>query len=118
MIAQVVRQDRFGDPEQAFQIEEIEVPRLGREVLVAVMAAGINYNNVWAARGDPDRRDRRPASAPASPTTSTSAAATPRASSTPSARRSTASRSATRSSSTTASGTATIPWVARRHATR
>ena len=54
MYAQVVRQDRFGDPRFAFQIEEIEVPELKpQEVLVAVMAAGINFNNVWAARGIP-----------------------------------------------------------------
>ncbi len=55
MTALVVRQDRFGDPEQAFQIEtDIEVPPIGPdEVLIAVMAAGVNYNNVWAARGYP-----------------------------------------------------------------
>ncbi len=54
MWAQVVRQDRFGDPATAFRPEEIEVPRPGpNEVLIAVMAAGINYNNVWAARGVP-----------------------------------------------------------------
>jgi crotonyl-CoA carboxylase/reductase len=55
MTALVVRQDRFGDPEQAFQVESsIEVPTLGpSEVLIAVMAAGVNYNNVWAARGYP-----------------------------------------------------------------
>jgi len=54
MIAQVVRQDRFGDPREAFKIEELPVPELGpREVLIGVMAAGINYNNVWAARGIP-----------------------------------------------------------------
>lgn len=54
MIAQVVRQDRFGDPLGAFQVEEIPVPDLApREVLIAVMAAGVNYNNVWAARGVP-----------------------------------------------------------------
>jgi crotonyl-CoA carboxylase/reductase len=54
MFAQVVRQDRFGDPREAFQIEEIPVPMPGpHEVLVAVMAAGVNYNNVWAARGTP-----------------------------------------------------------------
>jgi crotonyl-CoA carboxylase/reductase len=54
MYAQVVRQDRFGDPRNAFQIEEIEVPQIkSREVLIAVMAAGINFNNVWAARGIP-----------------------------------------------------------------
>ncbi|WGX95749.1 crotonyl-CoA carboxylase/reductase [Nocardioides sp. L-11A] len=55
MTALVVRQDRYGDPEQAFRVETgIEVPPLGPdEVLVAVMAAGVNYNNVWAARGYP-----------------------------------------------------------------
>lgn len=54
MLAQVVRQDRFGDPLTAFQVEEIDVPQPGPgEVLIAVMAAGINFNNVWAARGVP-----------------------------------------------------------------
>jgi crotonyl-CoA carboxylase/reductase len=54
MLAQVVRQDRFGDPRTAFQIEEIEIPQIKpHEVLIGVMAAGINFNNVWAARGIP-----------------------------------------------------------------
>ncbi len=54
MHAMVVRQDRFGEPADAFRPEEIAVPAPGPgEVLVAVMAAGINYNNVWAARGIP-----------------------------------------------------------------
>lgn len=54
MYAQVVRPERFGDPENAFQVEEIEVPEIGpHDALVLVMAAGINYNNVWAARGVP-----------------------------------------------------------------
>ncbi|MDA8075325.1 MAG: crotonyl-CoA carboxylase/reductase [Actinomycetota bacterium] len=54
MIAQVVRQERFGDPAEAFQVEEVPVPELAAdEVLIAVMAAGVNYNNVWAARGIP-----------------------------------------------------------------
>jgi crotonyl-CoA carboxylase/reductase len=54
MIAQVVRQDRFGDPAQAFEVEEVQTPPLGDDdVLIAVMAAGVNYNNVWAARGIP-----------------------------------------------------------------
>jgi crotonyl-CoA carboxylase/reductase len=54
MIAQVVRRTRFGDPRTAFQPEEIEVPPLqSDEVLIGVMAAGINFNNVWAARGIP-----------------------------------------------------------------
>jgi crotonyl-CoA carboxylase/reductase len=54
MHAQVVRQERFGEPLDAFKIEEVPVPRPGRgEVLIGVMAAGINYNNVFAARGAP-----------------------------------------------------------------
>jgi crotonyl-CoA carboxylase/reductase len=54
MHAHVVRQDRFGDPLDAFQIEDVPVPSPGpKEVLICVMAAGVNYNNVWAARGVP-----------------------------------------------------------------
>lgn len=54
MLAQVIRQDRFGDPREAFQVETVPVPEIGPdEVLIAVMASGINYNNVWAARGIP-----------------------------------------------------------------
>ncbi len=54
MHAQVIRQSRFGEPTNAFQTEQIDVPELAPdEVLVAVMAAGVNYNNVWAALGYP-----------------------------------------------------------------
>jgi crotonyl-CoA carboxylase/reductase len=54
MYAQVVRQDRFGDPAAAFAVEEVQTPPVGPDdVLLAVMAAGVNYNNVWAARGIP-----------------------------------------------------------------
>ena len=54
MLAQVIRQDRLGDPRDAFRIEEMDTPEIGPdEVLVAVMAAGINFNNVWAAKGIP-----------------------------------------------------------------
>ncbi len=54
MFAQTIRQDRFGDPRTAFQIEEVAVPEIKpHEVLIGVMATGINYNNVWAARGIP-----------------------------------------------------------------
>src|SRR6266508_1546175 len=54
MYAQVIRPDRFGEPEKAFQVEAIETPRPGpHDALALVMAAGINYNNVWAARGIP-----------------------------------------------------------------
>jgi crotonyl-CoA carboxylase/reductase len=55
MLAQVIRQDRFGQPTKAFRIEEVPVPSelKSDEVLVWVMAAGINYNNVWAGLGTP-----------------------------------------------------------------
>ncbi len=54
MYAQVIRPERFGEPMKAFKIEKVPVPDLAPdEVLVSVMAAGINYNNVWAARGVP-----------------------------------------------------------------
>ena len=54
MHAFLVRQDRFGAPKDAWQREVINVPSLGpKDVLVYVMATGINYNNVWAALGYP-----------------------------------------------------------------
>ena len=54
MAAWVIREERFGEPKDAFQVEEIEVPEPGAfEVIVRVMAAGVNYNNVWAALGEP-----------------------------------------------------------------
>src|SRR5918996_918634 len=54
MAAWVIREERFGKPVDAFQIEEMEVPEPGAmEVVVRVMAAGVNYNNVWAALGEP-----------------------------------------------------------------
>jgi crotonyl-CoA carboxylase/reductase len=54
MAAWVIREDRQGEPKDAFQVEEIEVPEPGAfEVIVRVMSAGVNYNNVWAALGEP-----------------------------------------------------------------
>ena len=54
MAAWVIREEREGEPVDAFQVEEIEVPEPGAfEVIVRVMAAGVNYNNVWAALGKP-----------------------------------------------------------------
>jgi len=55
MRAQVIRQERFGPPTQAFQVEVVDVPAelKPNDVLVMVMAAGINFNNVWAALGSP-----------------------------------------------------------------
>ena len=54
MHAWTVRADRFGEPKDAFVTEVIDTPDIGpHEVLVYVMAAGVNYNNVWAALGLP-----------------------------------------------------------------
>ncbi|HSS04543.1 MAG TPA: crotonyl-CoA carboxylase/reductase [Solirubrobacterales bacterium] len=54
MSAWVIRKEREGEPRQAFQLEQVEVPEPGPlEVIVRVMAAGVNFNNVWAALGVP-----------------------------------------------------------------
>jgi crotonyl-CoA carboxylase/reductase len=54
MAAWVIREERQGEPLEAFQLEQIEVPEPGAfEVVVRVMAAGVNFNNVWAALGQP-----------------------------------------------------------------
>jgi crotonyl-CoA carboxylase/reductase len=54
MTAWVIREERLGEPTDAFQLEEIETPKPGAfEVVVRVMAAGVNFNNVWAALGEP-----------------------------------------------------------------
>lgn len=54
MLAQLIRPERFGEPIDAFKQETVPVPEIGpRDVLVYVMAAGVNYNNVWAAMGIP-----------------------------------------------------------------
>jgi crotonyl-CoA carboxylase/reductase len=54
MHAQVIRPERYGPPDQAFAPEVLDVPAVGRgQALIYVMAAGINYNNVWASLGKP-----------------------------------------------------------------
>src|SRR5260370_20995028 len=54
MYGQLIRADRFGDPKHAFKIEKIAVPEIRPdEVLVYVMAAGVNFNNVLAALRSP-----------------------------------------------------------------
>jgi crotonyl-CoA carboxylase/reductase len=54
MHAYLIRPERFGEPMKAFKREVVDVPPIGDdEVLVYVMAAGINYNNVWAGLGIP-----------------------------------------------------------------
>ncbi len=54
MAAWVIRAEREGEPTEAFQLEEMAVPKPAAfEVIVRVMAAGVNFNNVWAALGKP-----------------------------------------------------------------
>lgn len=54
MHAWLIREERFGEPTKAFQKEVVDVPPIkDDECLVYVMAAGINYNNVWAGLGIP-----------------------------------------------------------------
>ncbi|MBK5921470.1 crotonyl-CoA carboxylase/reductase [Rhodothalassium salexigens] len=54
MYGWVIRPDRHGPPETAMQTEVVDVPTLEPdEVLILVMAAGVNYNGVWACLGQP-----------------------------------------------------------------
>jgi crotonyl-CoA carboxylase/reductase len=54
MKAVVIRPDRQGDPLTAMQVEDVALPPVGpNDVLVLTMAAGVNFNGVWAARGKP-----------------------------------------------------------------
>jgi crotonyl-CoA carboxylase/reductase len=54
MRAWVIRPDRLGEPRDAMRLEIVETPAAGPgEVIVRVMAAGVNYNNVWACLGQP-----------------------------------------------------------------
>jgi crotonyl-CoA carboxylase/reductase len=54
MYAWAIRRERHGEPETAMQVEVVPVPEVdSTEVLVLVMAAGVNYNGVWAALGKP-----------------------------------------------------------------
>jgi crotonyl-CoA carboxylase/reductase len=54
MYAWAIRQDRHGDPRQAMQVEVVPTWEIdSHEVLVLVMAAGVNFNGVWAALGTP-----------------------------------------------------------------
>jgi crotonyl-CoA carboxylase/reductase len=54
MYAWAIRRERHGAPETAMQVETVPTPEIAAdEVLVMVMAAGVNYNGVWAALGKP-----------------------------------------------------------------
>ncbi|MEM1288903.1 MAG: crotonyl-CoA carboxylase/reductase [Pseudomonadota bacterium] len=54
MYAWAIRRERHGAPESAMQLEAVPTWTIGDdEVLVFVMAAGVNYNGIWAALGEP-----------------------------------------------------------------
>jgi crotonyl-CoA carboxylase/reductase len=54
MYAWAIRRERHGEPTKAMQIEVVDVPQLDpHDVLILVMAAGVNYNGCWAALGTP-----------------------------------------------------------------
>jgi crotonyl-CoA carboxylase/reductase len=54
MYAWAIRRERHGAPEDAMQVEVVETPSIAPdEVLVMVMAAGVNANGYWAALGIP-----------------------------------------------------------------
>ena len=54
MYAWAIRKERHGPPASSMQIEVVPTWPVGDdEVLVLVMAAGVNYNGVWAALGQP-----------------------------------------------------------------
>ncbi len=54
MCAWAIRRERHGEPDTSFQLEVVDTPTIdSNEVLVLVMAAGVNYNGVWAGLGIP-----------------------------------------------------------------
>ena len=54
MYAWTIRRERHGEPEDAMKLEVVDIPTVGdNDVLVLVMAAGVNYNGVWAGLGVP-----------------------------------------------------------------
>ena len=54
MYAWAIRRERHGEPTTAMQVEVVDTPQLdSHDVLVLVMAAGVNYNGVWASLGTP-----------------------------------------------------------------
>jgi crotonyl-CoA carboxylase/reductase len=54
MYAWSIREERHGEPDTAMKVEVVPTWELdSHDVLVLVMAAGVNYNGVWAALGTP-----------------------------------------------------------------
>jgi len=54
MYAWAIRAERHGEPAKAMQVEVVPTWEIdSHEVLVLVMAAGVNYNGIWAGLGKP-----------------------------------------------------------------
>src|SRR5450432_2003454 len=54
MHAWAIRKERHGPPQTSMQLEVLPTWSIGQdEVLVYVMAGGVNYNGVWAGLGTP-----------------------------------------------------------------
>ena len=54
MYAWAIRKDRHGPPDTSMQLEVVPIWSVdSHDVLVLVMAAGVNYNGVWAGLGEP-----------------------------------------------------------------
>lgn len=54
MYAWAIRRERHGPPETSMQVEVVPTwPIADDEVLVFVMAGGVNYNGIWAGLGQP-----------------------------------------------------------------
>ena len=55
MYAWAIRKERHGEPDTAMQVEVLPTWELdSHDVLVLVMAAGVNYNGVWAVARQAD----------------------------------------------------------------
>jgi crotonyl-CoA carboxylase/reductase len=54
MYAWTIRRERHGPPQESFQVEVVPTWAIGEEeVLLLVMAGGVNYNGIWAGLGQP-----------------------------------------------------------------
>ena len=54
MYAWCIRKERHGQPNTAMVCEVVDTPEIdSHDVLIMVMAAGVNYNGVWACLGKP-----------------------------------------------------------------
>ena len=54
MYAWTIRRERHGPPQESFKVEVVPTWAIGEEeVLLLVMAGGVNYNGIWAGLGQP-----------------------------------------------------------------